>query len=74
MDEMVHIFRLRMTPEINLAVEQLLLERKRISPRAGKNEVLLDLLAASLRDGGVMPAKKGRKNKPELKLRRVSRC
>jgi len=71
MTETVHIFRLRMPPEVHLAVEQLLLNRKREQSRVGKNEILLDLLVASLRDGGVMPAKKGRKKKPVLRLRRA---
>ena len=69
MSETLHIFRLRMTPEIELAVEQVLLNRRKESGRIGKNEVLLDLLSAALRDDGMLAKK--RKTKPELKLRRV---
>jgi hypothetical protein len=71
MSETVHIFRLRMTPEIELAVEQVLLNRRKESGRIGKNEVLLDLLSAALRDDGMLAKKRERKTKPELKLRRV---
>lgn len=73
MSEPVHIFRLRMTPEISLAVDELLLDKRRESRRMGKNEVLLDLLQRALREDGLLLKRREAKAKPVLRLRRTTK-
>jgi hypothetical protein len=70
----VHIFRLRMPPDINLAVDELVLDKRRESRRIGKNEVLLELLTRALREDGILRTRREPKTKtrPVLRLRRAT--
>lgn len=69
MNELIHIFRLRMSSEVNICVEQLLLNRRKTEPRTGKNEVLLGLIKAGLEAQASKKTTTGSR-KPTLRARR----